>query len=61
MFDNQLIQLLKDLPADSVLIAVILSVILAPIVYRFRLKLNRWLRRFFWFSLGWISAIIFIL
>jgi len=59
--DHQLIESLSTLPFDSLLIVIVLAVLLAPVVYRYRLFMRRQLRRLAWiglgFALGWTSAV----
>jgi len=43
---------LSTIPRDTLLYAVILSVIIAPWVYQWRQRVRRWLVRLSWIALG---------
>jgi hypothetical protein len=62
--DSQLIESLSALPFNSLLIVIALAVLLAPVVYRYRLLMRRQLRRLVWiavgFALGWASAVYLV-
>jgi hypothetical protein len=58
MLDTRLYTLLAELPPSSLIFALVLAVVLAPVVYRSRLRFNRWLRRLAWFSAGLALGII---
>jgi hypothetical protein len=58
MLDTRLYTLLAELPPSSLVFALVLAVALAPVVYRFRLRLRRWLVRLAWFSAGLALGII---
>ena len=49
--------LLANLPPDAVITVIVLAVIIAPLIYRWRLRLRRWLRRLGWLALGFALAV----
>jgi hypothetical protein len=57
--DLTLVSLLRDLPANTAVYAVILAVIIAPWVYRWRLRVRRIMVRLAWIGLGVAIGISF--
>jgi len=59
--DSGVLSQLTSLGYGEVVVVIALAVLLAPIVYRYRLRLRRHLRRLAWisvgFALGWASAV----
>ena len=55
--DFQLLDYLKTLPPDTLLSAVVIAVLIAPLVYRWRLTVARWLRRLAWVALGVVIGV----
>ena len=58
MLDSRLFTVLLELPPSTLIYTLVLAVILAPVVYRFRLKFNRWLRQALWVSVGLALGLI---
>lgn len=50
--DLSLLNLLRDLPPNTVIYAVVLAVVISPWVYQWRLRVRRWLVRLAWIGLG---------
>jgi len=50
--DLTLLNYLRSLPPDTVVYAVLLAVIIAPVVYRWRLRVRRIMIRLAWIGLG---------
>jgi hypothetical protein len=62
--DSGILASLSALGHSEVVIVVVLAVLLAPVVYRYRLFMRRQLRRLVWiglgFALGWSSAVYLV-
>jgi hypothetical protein len=50
--DLTVLELLRDLPRDTVLYAVLLAVVISPFVYRWRSRVRRIVVRLAWIALG---------
>jgi len=50
--DVSLLALLRDLPQDTVIYAIVLAVIIAPWIVRWRLRVRRIMIRLAWIGLG---------
>jgi hypothetical protein len=62
--DSQILSQLTALGYSQVIIVIVLALLLAPVVYSYRLRLRRHLRRLTWisvgFALGWFSAVHYL-
>jgi len=62
--DSQILVQLQSLDLGNIVIVLALAVLLAPIIYSYRLRLRRHLRRLMWitlgFALGWTSAVYLV-
>jgi hypothetical protein len=62
--DSGILSQLSALGYSEVVIVLVLAVLLAPVIYRYRLRLRRHLRRLTWisvgFALGWTAAVYLV-
>ena len=56
--DSAILSAVQSLPPGSLWMVLLLAVLLAPLIYRLRLRVNRWLRRLAWFSAGVVFGLL---
>jgi len=57
MIDGHVLTLLREVDPSSWAAVFLLAVILAPVIYKLRLRFNRWLRRIGWITLGFFLGL----